>query len=333
MRLAEMLQRDILKAYSGGLLSRLKLPQRRTVLFFEDILSDYISVCEKNGYSGDIAKIAKCWGALGTQQLVPAFIRRLPYSISSKLIKNLWTSFGLMDNFSARQDGNRIYITTKNEFVTRSIGRNAFMAEFFSGCTNSFFGSSADIIESHQTKGESRYAFELSNKKLEVVAKDKNHYTRLNTLSDEEGFTLKDALQQDILQLRANRVFFRGLPILPIENTLFHLFGDADILFGKIPAISYNRFREAIDGDTPIEKRFALLKTLLQAMGWGNMQVVMRGRNVQIEIKNLPHGLQASPDNWKFMSMVILGYLRLTEHVSISDIRHSPGMLAINYNR
>ena len=44
-------------------------------------------------------------------------------------------------------------------------------------------------------------------------------------------------------------------------------------------------------------------------MGWGILTIIKKEKEIIIEIKNPPYGIQKESDNWDFIINVILGYL------------------------
>jgi hypothetical protein len=63
MRLSTSLNRNILEANVGGIINKFKIESRRSTLFFEDILANYVKGCEEAGHAEEMEKIGptKLW--------------------------------------------------------------------------------------------------------------------------------------------------------------------------------------------------------------------------------------------------------------------------------
>ncbi|MEE9323769.1 MAG: hypothetical protein V3U72_04450 [Candidatus Aenigmarchaeota archaeon] len=335
MRLSESLRKGIMESKVGGVINRFKIRSRRSVLFFEDILANYVRICEENGKKDDTFMVAKKWATLSTQQLLPKWVND-----SSKILllnfvtKKIWRNIGLLEYFNGEMKNDVVHIKTRKEFLTRILGRNEFMKGFFNGCTDSFFNRRSKIIEYTQSEQSCNYSLKLEKGFLGIKAKNKDIYNDLNYLPKTEGFTLKDALKMKLFQLKENnRIYFRGKSITPTENTIFHILGNEGPLLHKLPHISRDYFSEVIEKNTTDEKKLTLLKTLLQIMGWGIVKIIIKNKNVVVSIKNPPYGLQAEEDNWKFISNVILGYLwLLKENFVIAETSKTEKHLEITYS-
>jgi hypothetical protein len=189
------------------------------------------------------------------------------------------------------------------------------MIGFFNGCLNAYFGLRTDCINAVQNKNSCEYVFRIRYKPIKIKARKKVVYDKLNYLQEIKGFTLQDALKSGIFQLRqSNRIYFRGRPILNIENTLFHIISNYNLLLDQVPHISHNFFKKIIKKTSADERKIILLKTLMQVLGWGIVKIVIKNRReIIMEIRNPPYGLQIEKDNWKFLCNVILGYLWLID--------------------
>ena len=70
------------------------------------------------------------------------------------------------------------------------------------------------------------------------------------------------------------------------------------------------------------------LKTLLQTMGWGIITIVSKDKEIMIEIRKPPFGIQKEDDNWNFIIQTILGYLWLiNKKYKIKNIRAGKKLL------
>lgn len=315
LKLSTSLQKNILETKVGGILNRFIMRDRRITLFFEDIIGEYILTCEKQGYEEDIRKLSQSWGKLLYCQLVPSSTKKLSVTLLSKLAEKSWSNLGIVDKFHIRKRDNVVNVFTKNESITRTIGKNKFMPSFFNGIMTALFNSESRVVSVLQTKESCRYQFELNDGPIVIEGKNKSLYDRLNHLEPVEGFTLDAAVRRGILQLKeGNKLYFRGKRVTLTENTIFHLAGNANILLDKVPPISYNFFKEIVEFDSTDEQKLMLLKNLLQVMGWGIIKIVIEDRGgIFIEIKNPPYGLQSDNDNWNFLNNTILGYLWLLD--------------------
>lgn len=314
MRLAESLRKNIIEITSGRILNKFKIRNRRDVLFFEDIFANYIKECEKAGYVKETAEIGQKWTNLNIQNVVQPIFKKAPLFFLNTIMRNVWSNLGLIDNIEVTKDRNIIKIETKNEVPTRIIGKNNFIIGSYVGILNILFNSHVECFKASQTKKYCYYVFNIKYKPFIVSSyKEKRVYDKLNQSKNIEGFTLKDLLKKGIFQLKEdNKLYFRGKSIIAGENTLAHLIGNSKLLLEKIPHISYIYFKEIIKESTD-EEKLLLIKTLLQAMGWGTLKIIETKKNVHLEIKNPPHGLQLEKDNWEFLTRTILGYLWLLD--------------------
>lgn len=313
MRISESIRKNVFEVSAGRILNKLKIKRRRNTLFFEEIGSEYIRRCEEHGYGKEMMCIGQEWMLMFFERMIPGSLKKIPpITLLNLVMKNLWITGGLMNDFRASKRDGMISIKTKNEGLTRFVGRNHLMVGFYMGIVNSLFRCEVKPVNIIQTKEKCEYAFRFMEKRCDLVkSKEKSLYDKLNHLGLARGFTLKDLLESKVFQLKENnRIYFRNRSISPIENTLFHLIGNKGILMDEVPKISYDYFRSVVK-DSSDTRRLVLIKTLLQAMGWGVIKIVMSGRRVVFEIKNPPYGLRKESDNWDFLIRTVLGYLWL----------------------
>ena len=336
MRLSESLRKNIMEATINGVLNKFKGKSRRDILFFEDILADYVKECEDAGYKKEMKLISQKWASM-VQQVIPKTLRKLsPLFLLNVIMKKAWTNIGILDDLHITKENNIIKITTKNEALTRIVGKNEFSVGSYTGILNALYNSQLECIDVIQTKETSRYTFKFKNKSFKMKTKDKDLYNSLNYLIPNKGFTLKDALEKNIFQLKENnRIYFRGKGIGPVENTIFHLISNQNMLLKKVPDISYKYFSEIIEKDSSNDRKLALLKVLLQVMGWGTIKIIIKSENeVLFKIHNQPYGLQLEKDNWDFLIKTILGYLWiLDKKFKITDVKYSHRRLKILYSK
>lgn len=324
MRLSTSLSRNIMEATVGGILYKFKLRGRRHTLFFEEILANCIKEREERGHAREIEKVAQEWGALIIKGLAPHPLKKLPQHIFMGLImKRIWTNLGLIDNLNMIKKDDTVELKTKNEAITRLVGENRMLLGFYKGVLGMLYGVQLECTDFLQTKASSKYRFNLGDLPFSAESKDIGTYMKLNHLPKIEGITLKDAIKNNVFQLKKdNRLYFRGTPLVPIENTVFHLTANCEILVEQLPNISYTYFSGIIDEFATKEEKLVLLKNILQAMGWGTITILIKNESeILIEIRNPPYGLQLEKDNWNFLIKTILGYLWVIDRsFEIEDI-------------
>ena len=334
MRMSELLRRKILESPHGGLLNRLRIGKRRDTLFFNDIFIDYIKMCENAGYGKEMKEAGSKWMMLYFTEIVPASVKKLPLFVLGRVMRDVWADGGLMDDFSISEKNGLIEIKTRNEAITKVVGKNEFSVGLFTGICNILFNSEADVISVLQSGSSNTYVFRATGTKpLRIEHKAKHVYDQLNTLPSFEGASIASALRHSLFKLRKNRIYFRDKPLYPVENTLFHLLGNTGILMDKVPEISYNFFKKTVDINSSPKGKLNLLKGLLQAMGWGSVKIMVR-KNILFEIRNPPYGIQKEKDNWNFLINSILGYLWLIDrNFKIRKISASRKCVRVTYGR
>ncbi|MBU4246532.1 MAG: hypothetical protein ABIF85_01560 [Nanoarchaeota archaeon] len=334
MRLSESLRRGILKSSVGALINKFKVKSRRTVLFFEEILANYIKACEDASYAENFEKIGERWCILGTKELTPPPIKKLPLSLFFKIMKMVWTTIGILDDLSFKRDGNIIILKAKGNTITRTIGRSNFMIGCFAGVLKAMLSCNIKCIRAVQDKNAGEeYVFEIgAPKQFCAGSKEKETYDMLNGSKGLDGLSLAEAIRKKIFQVKGNRIFFRGTSLCNSENTLFHILGEENIMPEAIPELSYKYFSKLIESDASAPKKLTLLKNLLQIMGWGRIAIIQRGKNIIINAHNPPYGLQAEKDNWNFIGGTILGYLWLIRRdFKMVSVKERPRHLMITY--
>lgn len=332
MRFSYSIRKNIFETAVGGLMNKLHLHKRRDTLIFADIFTNYIKACEDAGHREEIKEIAHKWMILYFNAFVPDILKKIPpLLLLNKIMKKIWANLGLLDDLIATKEGKKIIIKTRNERITKTIGKNDFLPALYMGVLNVLFNSQIKIINAFQTKDENQYnEYEFLIEKgnyPRFLNKEKTLYLKLNSLPTIEGFSLTDAFETGIFHLRENKIYFRDKYIYPVESTIFHLLGDKKLLFEKLPKISYEYFKEIMKESEDKEK-LTLLKTLLQIMGWGVVTIISEKKEIRIEIKNPPYGLQTEKDNWDFLAQIILGYLWLIDKkLKIKNINSDKNLL------
>ena len=312
MRMSESLQKNVLEVGVGILLNKFKGKSRRDTFFFEDILAEYVFDCQSKGYNQEMRCVGQEWMSRVIQELIPNTITKLPPDLFFNLImRKIWINLGLMDDLNVVSKNNLFEFEIKNEGLTRLVGKNELAVGLYMGVLNALFERQVECKSVSQTRELCKYSFLILKEPFEIKSKTKEDYLKLNHISPINGFTLKDALREGIFQLNSNRVCFRGKDIGPIENTVFHIIGHRGILLENVSTISRNYFKQIIEKDASYEKKLVLLKTLLQVMGWGIVNITIEDKDkITIDIKSPPYGLLVEEDNWDFLIQTILGYLQ-----------------------
>jgi hypothetical protein len=319
----------------GRLINKFKIKKRRDVLFFHDIFIQYIVECGKR-HNTEMQKVGRDWMALYFKLLVPPVVKKLPpIIVLNTIMRKIWANLGLIDYYQIDKHDDKIEVITKNEVTTKRAGKNRLMIGFHEGILSILFNSRVECVKSLQEKKICRYAFKITKEPFNIRSKNKIKYDLLNDSPQTEGISLKDALKNRIFELKEkNKIYFRGKEVYPIENTLFHLLSNEYVLSDRIPFISYEFFKDIIEPYSSAEKKLKLLKTLLHAMGWGIIKIIMQQNEILIEINYPPYGLQSEDDNWDFLIRTILGYLWLLDkRFKISEIQKINNTLKIRYSK
>jgi hypothetical protein len=319
----------------GRLLNKFKIKSRRNVLVFENILANYVKECEKAGYGKEMVETAQTWTNLVIQNVVPKILKKTPIFFINKIMKTVWVNLGLLSDIYAVKRDNLIEIETKNEAITRQLGKNECSKGFYVGILNILFNSHVECIKTIQTKKYCKYVYKIINKNFEPLkTKKKELYNKLNQLPKIKGITLKDALKANVFQLKNNnRLYFRGKSLWYVENTGFHILGNKQILLKKVPKISYDFFKQTVRKKSSNTEKLALIKTLLQSMGWGIISIINQKNKILFEISYLPYGLQKEKDNWYFLIDLILGYLWLiNKKLKIKNVEKLYKKIIISYS-
>jgi hypothetical protein len=324
MRLSSAIGKRILNPTPGGILYKFKGRPRRDTFFFEDIIANYVKVCEDAGFSSEMQKMGQEWMSRIIQELIPNTLLKLPRILFiNRVMRKIWANLGLVPYIHAEKKGKLIELDTKDEVITRLIGENHLSIGSYQGVLNTLFESHFECKSASQTRDSCKYVFELIDKKFKINSKTKDEYLKLNSPAYGVGTTLDSVLKEGIFQLKEkNRVYFRGKSINPMENTLLHIFGNYSILMEKVPEISYSYFKDVVEADASPEKKLKLIKTLISSMGYGIVNIIIEDDSLLFRIKNPPYGLQTDEDNWDFLVNTILGYLWLiNEKFKIEKIR------------
>ncbi len=333
MRLSESLRKNIMEVSVGRVLNKFKVRSRRSVLFPEDILANYVKECESKGHGKEVRKICRKYGILGSYLLMPSALRKLPLMLFlNRVLKILWTNIGVLDDLHATKREDIIIIETKNELISRIIGKNEFCTGFIEGVVSALSDHKAECIENIQTFKSCKYVIRVRGKtRLSIDAKNKEFYNKLNTFSPTRGFELKGAIKGGFFTIIKNRVYFRGKPLVSTEPTFFHLIANNKIPTERVAHISYDLFKDIIMKDASSEVKLTLLKNFLQTTGWGLVSTAIDDDKIVVSIRNPPYGLQSKKDNFDFLARFVLGFLWTIDKYSISDVKLSYRFLKLVY--
>ena len=313
MRFSESLQRNVIDTSFGGIFNRFKVRKRRDILFFEDIFAKYFSLCDDMGYSHEIRDIAREWMGTISPKFVSTRLQLIsPVKIVNSIGNVIWRNLGLLDSIKIAEKGRKISSVSKNEMITRLIGKNSFMIGCAEGILSSLYKTRINCIYHKQARDASIYEFDILEEEFDFPSKTGNKYEKLNMASNSEENIIRKALLKRLFTLRNNRIYFRDSSIIVAENTLFHLIGDKGLLLKSLPGISYEYFKQHVS-DSSHEGKLLLLKNIMRSMGWGTTAIFYDPENLRIKvsIRNPPHGFQLGSDNWDFFIGVILGFLWL----------------------
>jgi hypothetical protein len=335
MRLSESLRKGAMETFHGGIINRFKIKRRRDTLFFGDILSGYLKECERRGFREEMVSIGEEWMLLYFNSVVPPAMKKAPLFLLNMAMKRVWVNIGLMDDFRMEKRGDVVTIRTRNEALSRAIGENGFSVGLYVGILECIYGRKTRAVSVRQTIGDNVYVFRIGSEECRIPeGRDKESYDRLNRPGKLKGMTLEYAFRNRILELtRDNRIRFRGRVVYPVENTVFHVIGSRGVCIDSVQDVSYGFFSGLVSSGTD-ESRLVLLKTLLQAMGWGTVNIAVRKRGLEFGITNPPFGLQKQDDSWDFIARVILGYLWLSDRkFRIKSLGRKGRVLRIAYSR
>ena len=335
MRISELLLKNAFEITAGGFLSRFRIRKRRDTFFFEEIASEYVRRCDAAGHRAAMESIGHEWMTLFFRSLVSERMLSMPKGLLLNVVmRNIWMSGGLMDDFHATVRGDRLRIDTVNEGMTRAIGPNGLMEGFYHGIAEALFGSAAETLKARQTKTTCSYEFRFTKKPPKLPpSREKAVYDSMNRIEATSGVNIKDLLEKNVFRLRGNSMYFRGMRVAPVENTLFHLMGNRGIMLGEVEKISREAFIHNVRKDSSERERLALLKNLLHAMGWGAVSIILdEGKGATFDIRNPHYGLQPGRDSWEFMARTILGYMQVTRRdARMKRIDESHRHLRIEY--
>jgi hypothetical protein len=333
MRLSESLRKNIMQTSPGGIINMFKISKRRDVLFFEEILAKYIKMCEDAGYKPQMRQIANEWGFLYVKNFLPEFMENLPKRILlNSVIRKVLMNIGLLGDLKADIKNGEITLSAYEEAMTRCIGENEFCIGLWEGVLSGLYRRDAEMLSARQSSEKSVYVFSLKDTPFDIESKGKGRYISMNRTFGENG-ELKRYLRMRVIVLKNNRMYFRRKSVVLGENTLFHLFGQKKILIDRIAEISHSCFRDIIDPGSSTDSKIALLKSILQVFGWGEIKIMYGTNSITVKIANPPYGIQKGEDNWIFLANTVLGYILLVDRkYRISSMKKSRWGLEISYS-
>lgn len=334
MRLSYSLSKNIFEVAVGGLLNKLHLRRRRDTLFFEEILINFAKYCENSGYKDKLKELGEKWMGLCFKTLIPSILKKLsPVVFFNRITRKIWINLGLIDDLILEEKDSIIILKIKNESFSKDYEGNIFLIGLHSGVLSQIYKFKMEFLEVKKEGEYVKYTFKITDEPFDISSKKKFDYDKLNEISKIKGFSLNDALKNNIFELKNNRIYFRNKVLNPLENTSFHLIGNLNFPLDELPLISYNFFKEIVKESSDREK-LVLLKTLLQTMGWGIVTIVSKENEIIVEIKNPPYGLQVEKDNWNFLIKVILGYMWLLDkNFRVAEVKESYKNLVVNFSK
>lgn len=312
MRLSESIRRSVLATGGGSIVNRFQIDARRNVLFFEEVLADYVAGCEDLGFGDEMYGLGKTWTGVSIQQLVPKLVRRLGAEvIVNRVLNKTWRNLGLMGDVHLSFEPDSLILDSRDEFITRYIGENRFAQGVYVGIVSSLTGRDLECVESSQGKSECRYVFRENGRDVGIVpAKEKKVYRLLNSPRSSRGLSMEKAIRSGLFTLDSdNRLSFRGNRISPFENTLLHLVGGInfrqDVLYDLLRAFFDETFDEA--GGT--DEKLVFTKSIGESMGWGTINIIVDKDRAKVILANPPYGLQAAEDNWEVFKTAFGAFL------------------------
>lgn len=333
MKLSESLRKRIIAINPGKIISTFKAKPRRYVIFFEELLAEYIKACEDNGEGPIIDHICRDAIALVAVSIAPKTLRKLPFLwVLNKVARNIWISIGGADDVRATRKGNTVTVAIQNGMVTRYIGSNHFTTGLLNGILTMLSGKQVIYAGETSNGGWHEYHFTLTSTPWEeIVPKDKALYDQQNFSHHPTGFDLKDALRRGTISMKGNRLSFRGKSLVLMENTFFHLLSQRSAL-DHLSTLSFRFFSDLVSPHASQERKLLFLKTMLQFMGWGHLTSTRTPRSLVLTLRHLPFGLQREQDNWLFIAKVIEGYVRLVDPALSLSTMTTKGNLTLHFS-
>lgn len=296
-------------AIRGGTIisNRFGFVPRRDILFLEDIFIEFIRRCEMNGYGKEVADIAKKWTALCFSQFVPPNLRFFP-RIIFRTASNMWQRYGFVSNMQIKQlEENRFLITTSRDVLTAKIGTNDCVPAAYAGMLTGVLLKEIRCTHIKLLDEKIFYEYAAKNKIPHIKSKSPDQYNKLNFSKSITGSVLDSMLSTGYLKRKEGQIFYQGMRVVPLENTIEHLLSGSSLPAQEMTSTTYDYLNQKVSiNSIPTLMRF--LKNSLEAAGVGRVTIISNDKNkITLEISNPPYGLQAEPDNWDFFGRVALG--------------------------
>ncbi len=333
MSLAYFFYKGLLETGIGNIINKFKIHKRRDILFFEELISEYVKACRDNGFSDEMLKVGEEWGRLAAKTLIPsAILSRSVDKVYNDILSKVWKSIDLVRGLELKVKGDKVFLIVFGESGTRIIGENPIALGFHKGTIEAVLGKELKILKSIQTPEQSYYEFEITDKKIgEIKSKHKKEYFQLNKYY-KKGFDVKQALKKRIITLKGNELFLRGKKLSPFENTYFHLFGIHSKGIELLVPVSEKFFEEMLVEESSEDEKLRFLKNLLQFMGWGEVKFLVEESKVTLLVEHPPYGFQKEKDNWLFLVKMTEGFLKaIYPKTRLSDYSFQQGRVTAKY--
>jgi len=309
IRFSELLGRKVIETDGGRIVNKFSIKSRRNVLFFADILANYVKRCEDAGFAEEIGSIGYDWTLLSVQELMPKTISIMPASLKMGILRNIWINIGALTDLKFSHDGDAITLVTKNEMVREIIGNNHYSTESFRGIIAGLFKKETETVSVEWTDPVCTYRFRLLGAPAgRIDSKSKDAYNRMNYRYSLGSYSMENAIKDELFKIKGNRLHFRESPMFMTESTLYHIISSRGPELGSIPTIAKKYFDTHIQHTSTIGK-LLMIKNLLHVSGWGMVNVITDENKITFSINNPPYGLQKPADSWSFLIATILGYL------------------------
>jgi len=335
MRISEALRRRLFQATPSGIINYIckAMNLRRSILMPEALFAECIAECEASGRTDETGRIGYEWGLVGASSLRPPLANVLsPLRIMNSFVAPLWKSLGFVDSIECKTNENKLTINSRNENVTRCIGANNSIPQFYGGVWNGLTGRSVKFISCAHSGSDNIYTYQFTGNKPNIRHKPIDAYRAANRVQIECGVALQEALKASFLELSGTVLNFRGYRLLPFENTLFHLCGDSKEFLRHVPRISAKFFGNIVQSDERT-KLLITLKTFLQVTGWGHTLIENGNDYVTVVVYEPPIGFQLQQDRWDFLAAMIEGYLQLIDkRLGIESMQYKGKTLTLKYS-
>lgn len=318
--------------HTSGILNRFRGVRRRNVVFFDEVLAEYIAVCEKAGYGKEVYSIGKEWGSAYSQGVIPPFIRKIPRPLLlNNIMGRLWRSMDLLDGLDVKEDGRNIEFKTSGECVTRTIGKNALVQGLYNGVLSVLCGYDIEDDGCEQTKEGSVYRYRISRRPFSAESKGAEEYTRMNFGAKEGAYSLQAAYRDRFFTLKGNKSYLKGAHIQISESTLFHIIGNRGPMINGVAKIASGYLRRTV-GKMSEDYALKSAKMLIEAGGWGKADFLIKGNSINLSISNPPYGFQTGKDNWKWLSMNLLGYISAAGEAELCGVDEMPRRVSLAFS-